>query len=420
MKKIKNENREKELIPPDNHEKDQDYIQMEQKTWKSNINKLYLFQLASNFFLVTGVLVPFFIEWGKISFFEAMCIQSYFMIMILIFEIPCGAIADRTSRRFSLIIGGISGAFGAIIYSIYPSIINFLIGETFFAFSMASISGTDQALMYDTLQKLDLKEEMSKKMGNAQTLRFIGIGLSAPIGSIVAEFISLQMTMTLSMIPLLIGALIAITIKEPNGKLKKEEKDNYYKIVKSGIMELKNNNKLRILGFELILIESLVFFMIWAYQPHLERLDVPVGFFGIIALIMTISQVFFTKLLSYLEAKIKKKSEFIKSYTLTAGILLILLAFMRLLPGTITLIVVISGLGLSRNILFINGINHQIETNNRATVLSTINMFGSILNAIIHPLFALILTWNHDAVYLLIGSIIILSVVLSRIKNEYL
>ncbi len=421
MDKNKKKNKDKAINLIGNPQKSQDVTtQMEQKKWKSNIWKLNLYQLFANFFMITGVLVPFFTEWGKISFFAAMCVQSYFMIMVLVFEIPCGAIADHTSRKFSLVIGGLSGACAAIIYSSYPNIIVFLIGETFFAFSMASISGTDQALLYDILRKMGKKDEISKKMGNIQSFKLIGVGVSAPIGSIIAEFVSLHMAMRLTMIPLIFATLIAIMIKEPNGELRKEEKENYYKIVKSGMIELKKNKILKILGFELILIESLVFFMIWMYQPHLTRFHIPIGFFGIIALIMTISQIIFTKLLSYLDMKLKKKSAFTKSYTFTIGILLIILGFMRFLPGVLLLIILISGLGLSRNILFIKGINYQIETENRATVLSTINMFGSILHALFYPLFALILTWNFDAIYFFLGIVIITSVVLSQIKNEYL
>jgi DHA3 family tetracycline resistance protein-like MFS transporter len=72
--------------------------------------------------LIAGVLLPFFLMWGKISFVEVMFLQSYFTIMILIFEIPCGAIADHFSRKLSLILGTISTALAALIYSSYPSI----------------------------------------------------------------------------------------------------------------------------------------------------------------------------------------------------------------------------------------------------------------------------------------------------------
>lgn len=420
MDKIKYKNRKKGSFPLASQEKIEDNKLMKLKNWQSNIWKLYLFQFLMNFFMVAGVLIPFFTEWGKLSFFEAMLVQSYFMIMVLIFEIPCGAIADLIGRKYSLFIGAISAVFGSIIYSSFPSIINFLIGETFYAFSMASISGTDQAIMYDTLQKLDQKDKISEKMGRLQTYFLLGLGISAPIGSIIAEFISIPMSMFLMFIPFSFAAVIALTIKEPNDDLETKKQDNYYIVIKSGLRELRKNKILRILGFEFIIVDALIFLLIWTYQPHLEQLNIPIGYYGIIATLMTLSQALFTNLLPVIEKNLKKKSAFIKFYTIIPGIFFILMGFIKIIPITITLILLVIGLGLSRNILFIKGINHHIKTDNRATALSTINMFESILKAIFYPLVGILLTWNLDVVYFLLGSIIIIFAILSRIKNEYL
>ncbi len=419
-KKIRFKNKDKKADSPSYQGKGKDYNQMKLNHWKGNIKKLYLFQFLMNFFMVSGVLIPFFTDWGKLTFFEAMLVQSYFMIMLLIFEIPCGALGDLTSRRFSLLLGAISGAIGAMIYSIFPSIINFIIGETFFAFSMASISGTDQAIMYDTLKKLDQKDQLTKKMGNIRTFFMVSLSISAPIGSIIAEFISIQMSMFLMFLPFSFAAIVALTIKEPNETIEITKQDNYYKIVKSGLKELRKNRILRILGLEYILVDALVFFLIWTCQPYLEILNIPIRYYGIVATLMTISQVVFTNILTYIEKKLQKKSLFIHFYTIIPGALFILMAYIKIIPVSVCLIIIIIGIGLSRNILFIKGINHQIKTDNRATVLSTINMFESILKAILYPLVGLVITWNLDAAYILLGILIILSVIFSRLKNEFL
>jgi len=95
-------------------------LQTNLSKWKSNIWKSYLIQFFMGCHLIAGVLLPFFLMWGKISFVEVMLLQSYFTVMILIFEIPCGAIADHLSRKLSLILGTFSAALAALIYSSYP------------------------------------------------------------------------------------------------------------------------------------------------------------------------------------------------------------------------------------------------------------------------------------------------------------
>jgi fucose permease len=70
------------------------------KSWKLNILKLYLFNFMMGFHMISGVLLPFFLTWGKLTFVEIMILQSFFTLMIVILEIPCGAVADHISRYF--------------------------------------------------------------------------------------------------------------------------------------------------------------------------------------------------------------------------------------------------------------------------------------------------------------------------------
>ena len=64
--------------------------------------------------------------------------------------------------------------------------------------------------------------------------------------------------------------------------------------------------------------------------------------------------------------------------------------------------------------------NKQIETENRATVISTINMIGSLIRAILYPLVGYFVMWNLNITFIFLGATIIIFALLSRIKNEYL
>ena len=221
--------------------------------YESNIWKSYLFHLFTGFFLISGVLIPFFITWGKLTFFEVMLLQSYFTIMIFVFEIPCGAIADYLSRKASLFLGAFATAIAGLIYGSVPNLFIFIIGETFFALGFAFISGTDEALVYDTLKKMEREEEMPKIMGKNRSFFLVGIGISAPLGSILALFVQINLVMTLMFVPFLMAAFIAISFKEPNHDLERES-TGYFSVIRSGIKELKSNKTLRILAMDLIIV----------------------------------------------------------------------------------------------------------------------------------------------------------------------
>ena len=84
------------------------------------------------------------------------------------------------------------------------------------------------------------------------------------------------------------------------------------------------------------------------------------------------------------------------------------------------LILIIVGFGYPRFLIYVNGINKQIESDDRATVLSTINMIGSLIMAIIYPFVGLIVMWNLYAVFIIIGILILILTLFTRVKSEYL
>ncbi|MFW9875807.1 MAG: MFS transporter [Candidatus Thorarchaeota archaeon] len=403
----------------DRIEEVQDIINMEEK-WKTNLWKLYTFHFFMGLHLISGVLLPFFLRWGKLTFVEVMLLQSYFTMMTLLFEIPCGAIADYMSRKFSLILGALITALAALIYGSYPNIFIFGIGETLWAFAGALISGTDQAFMYDTLRKLGRENDILKITARNRSFMLFGITVSAPIGSIIGANLSLNLVMTFMFFPFFMAALISLTLREPNHELEKKKTDNYITIIKSGFKELKRNKILRILAFEMIMTESIVFFLIWTYQIYLEALSFQLVFFGLVSASMTVIQIIFNNIVAKLTTRIKNKTNFLQIYTIIPGLGYILIALIFYIPISIPLILTIIGFGFSRRLIFVKGINKQIETHNRATVLSTINMAASLIRSVLYPFIGFLVTWNLSTTFILFGAIIIIFAMLSRIKSEYL
>ena len=395
---------------------------LEEVTFRSNIWKSYLFHFFMGGHFIAGVLLVFFMTWGKLSFVEVMFLQSYFTIMIFILEIPCGAIADYVSRKFSLFLGSISVAIASIVYSSIPHLGLFIVGETLWAFAEALISGTDSALIYDTLKKMGRENEVAKISARNGSFFLAGIGIAGPLGSLFTLFMPVQFVVTVMFFPFVAAAIIALTFKEPNHDLKKDsgKSEKYLTILKSGVKELKNNKILRILAFDLILVDALVFFIIWTYQLYLKELGVQVVFFGFVAASLTVMQIVFTNLIPKLDEKISNKKRFLVFYTIIPGIGFVLMSMVNMIIFGVVLVVTIVGIGFSRNVIYINGINRNIEGDNRATILSTINMIGSCIKAILYPIVGYIVMFNLDTVFLIIGVTIIFLALLSRVKNEYL
>jgi hypothetical protein len=226
--------------------------------------------------------------------------------------------------------------------------------------------------------------------------------------------------MSLIFVPFIIATIISVTLKEPNHGLEKKKNDNYLTIVKSGIKELTTNKILRILAFEMVITESLVFFLIWTYQVYLEALSFQLIYFGFVSALMTLVQILFNTIIPNLECKVNDKRKFLKIYTTIPGIAFILMGLIHFIPVSIPLILVVIGFGFSRSLIFVKGINQQIETENRATVISTINMITNLIRAILYPFVGYLVMWNLDITFLALGVSIIIFALLSKIKSENL
>jgi MFS family permease len=358
-------------------------------------------------------------EWGGLDIVGIMLLQSYFMFMIFILEIPSGAIADHLSRKTALILSSMFVILAAFTYSIYPNIFLFFLAETLWAFSIALMSGSDEAFMYSTLKTTGEEEKLTRILGRTHLLHLIANVISAPLGSIIAEYISLQFTMTCLGLIYIGAFLTSLTFKEPVYK-REEKTKRYLTILKDGFKELKKNKVLRILCFDRLYIQICIGLLFWTYQPYLVAVNFPALWFGFLLSALNIINAIFNELIPRFLKNVKNKKKMLISVNLINGFAFIVLGFSFLPIFGILMLFLVFGFGYTRRYIYVNGINKEIESENRATVLSTINMFGSIAMAIIYPFVGLIVKWNIFAMFLIIGVMILILTAFSKVKSEYL
>ena len=135
---------------------------------------------------------------------------------------------------------------------------------------------------------------------------------------------------------------------------------------------------------------------------------------------MNICNAIFNLIIPKVLEKARSKKNVLISVNIISGFAFIILGFATLpIIGVLMLILIVS-FGYTRGLIYINGINNQSESENRATVLSTINMFGSISMAILYPFVGLIVQMNLFIMFLIIGIVILILTAFSRVKSEYL
>jgi MFS family permease len=352
--------------------------------WADPISRIYLYSFFRNFAFFSGVLVPFFTDWGHISLFQAQILQSWFSVWVFALEIPTGAIADKIGRKYSLILGSIFVAIATLIYGSIPSFTIFLLAEFVFAVGYALNSGADQALLYDTLKSQGRESESKQILGRADATMLAGMMVAAPLGSLIASRFGLNAPQLLTAIPMLIAGAIAWSIPEP--RLHSESESRRYRdILKEGTKEIMHNPVIRTLAFDSVIVSSAAYFVVWYYQPFMTMLNIPIIYFGLAHALLLASEILVSSNFATMEKILGSGKAYLRNSALLVTAVILLAAFVHHWITLFLFIVIGGGVGYTRA-TYIASIAHKyIESRHRTTIMSSIGMVRRLALVPLNP-----------------------------------
>lgn len=379
---------------------------------------MYVLKFLGSLHFFSAVLVPFFLDYGKISFAQIMILQSWFAFWAFALEVPTGTIADKFGRKTSLILSAVMFGLGAAVYVAYANIWLFFLAEFLFALSISLRSGADDAMIYDSLKMTGEEDRAKKIFANIYSLHMVALSVSAVIGGGIASVFGVRWSMGAAVFSALGAFIVALTLKEPKIKAKGEEK--FFSAIFQGAKYLKNHKILRILALDSSLVAALAFFIIWTYQLKLGELNLDIGWFGLVHAGLAGAQVIVMQGFGMLEKKAGSKKGYLLFSALIAGAFFIVLAFSQNLWLAITAMFVIAGFGITRERYYAAFLNRHIESHNRATVLSCIVMIKTLVRTIIYPIIGFAVEYSLSYVFIGIGAGIIALALFSRVEESHL
>ncbi|MBD3329243.1 MFS transporter [Candidatus Dojkabacteria bacterium] len=364
-----------------------------QKTKQRVINfkyplEVYVFWIISfvtGFELVGGVLVLFLREWGGLSQLQTQTLQSWFMFMIFLMEIPTGLIGDIKGRKFSVVCSYIFLIIGPVIYGLFPNFKLFLLSEAIFAIGAAFSSGAMEALMYDTVKEKGLLDEYNKINTVNRSVQSIGRLIAAPLGGLAVALLPVNIIFQLWAVNSVICLIILlIFIKEPEVISRRELVPDYKEVFKKSLATLRDNKKLQKLVAYMISVSVGGYFVLWLYQTLMLEAGVPDTQYGFYRILFMVGQMLIGFVLSDLLEKHKHRRLILIICGLLFGLVYILAGWISEI-WTIVVFIVIGGYGKEHRGVFSKYLNAYIESDERSTTLSFISMFKRIILAVLNP-----------------------------------
>ncbi|MDD3741012.1 MAG: MFS transporter [Bacteroidales bacterium] len=180
---------------------------------KRNIFALYVIKTAKWFMLFMPIIVLFYQENG-LSLRDVLTLQAVYSIAVIALEIPSGYLADVWGRKNTIILGAILGTIGFLIYSFTSGFYEFLIAELVLGVAQSFISGSDSALLYDSLKNENKEKYFIKYEGRVLAIGNFAETIAAVVGGFLAE-ISLRTPFYCQAIVAFIAIPAAFSLYEP-------------------------------------------------------------------------------------------------------------------------------------------------------------------------------------------------------------
>ena len=321
----------------------------------------------------------------------------------IIFEIPSGALADSSSRKKMLTYAPLIKSLCFVVWFFAGgNFYMYLLGFVLWSLASSLVSGTTQALLFDTLKHFDKSDDYEKAIGRKNFFTNISLAFSFLLGGALAYF-SLELPVILSVLPLVASAYFAAKMLEVP-KIKSTEETKYFSYIKTAFNEFRKSRALIYLMIYTLVLAGIFGNLEEFDQLYYQLVHLPIVYFGVVGFIWSIA----IALTSDNAHKLKKYPVIYYLPSIISGIFLILVAKLPSIP-MIILLVAAHAIVAPLRVLTESKIQREIKSISRATVTSIIAFLEQGFGGLLLLLFGLVSRiWNLQAIYLFAAIILLI------------
>lgn len=175
----------------------------------------------------------------NVSEFAFATLLAFWSASVLFAEIPSGTLADRVSRVRLIGLSGIIKGVGFLTWFLLPSYGGYLLGFVLWGVASTLRSGTEEALLHDTLHKLGVPERFEQIHGRGAAAGSLGTIAAFLGGGYLAEHSGFALPLVLSALGPWIAAAIAwLGLNDvPRTGPPPQEHEAYFDTLRAGVRE---------------------------------------------------------------------------------------------------------------------------------------------------------------------------------------
>jgi hypothetical protein len=243
------------------------------------LGSYYRYQAAASCVFFTPVFYVYYQQRIGLSLALILWIQSYFLAVRALLDLPLGAVADRYSRRACLAAYALCHLAGAAALLVLPALPTVILAETLFATGGAFRSGADSAFLFDALQAVGRPELYPRAESRAQAVIAIATGATAVTGGLLAA-LDLRLPYVATVLAAGATARFALRVDEP--PVPGRRRPSVVALMRAAAREARSSRAVRwVLALAAFaVVSSHVYY--YLQQPYLLALGVPLALFGVV------------------------------------------------------------------------------------------------------------------------------------------
>ena len=373
-----------------------------------NINKVIFISFCRRFHLYLHAYALLLMARG-LTLVQISLIESIFIGSIFLMEVPTGILADRLGRKWSIVVSTFLIMCAEFLFIFARDFNWYIVYALLTGVGFAFASGAVEAMIYDSLPPENRDEAMKRAMGRVNSYSLIAFVIAPVIGGLIIGDASVENfipAIALTVVALLIGVIAGLTLREPAIETTKE-KSGSWELFRDGISLLRRNARLRRLALLVVFTAPFTDAIITTLgPPYLVQNDVSPYVIGVTlsfgSLLGAITQRYAYKLEEWLG-----QQRAVAVLILLPGMTYWILAAVTGPFATALIVILMYGTNDVKAPLFSAYQNALIESRNRATVLSLINMLVSLFVALGMPIYAALAAHSLELTFVVMGGVIV-------------
>lgn len=406
---------------------------MFEKEHKLQITKFSLYGLLKNLRFFEPFMLIYFLD-QSLNLFHIGILFSIREIIIYIFEIPSGVIADRYGKKTELVFCFIFYITSFLLFFFATGFVGFVFAMSLFALGEAFRSGTHKAMIMAYMDRHELKDSKTRIYGLTRSYSLIGSMIASLVSiGLVLWLPSIRYLFLVAIIPYVIDLLMILTY--PN--YLNEKRDATFSIksfIKSnidGITYTFKDKNVRNAVFNSSTYQA--FFK--AIKDYIQPLILAITgsiivfssldndqhktvYIGIIYTIIYFISAISSRNAHYVQGFGSHKTLIKWMWFLTAVVLLVMSFMQSSLIIVFSVFVVLYVIMNIRKPIMVDVIGEATVDDKRATVLSIEAQMASLMIAISAPLIGLLAEYSMQALFMTLSVLMFFIFIFSKTKEK--